>query len=427
MTANLLYTPFRPLDANGEILPGGKLYTYKAGTTTDKQAFKNQALTQAHTNPIIFEDDGTPPGEEIWLDGSYKLDLYDSEDVQQEGYPIDNVSSFIPDFELYTTTGSANTYEVTTTSTITAYTEGYEIDVKFNAANTGAVTINVDTLGPKAVTKQGADALVNGDLDTTQVYKLKYDGTQFQIVSSSLPKNINLAKLKLSYGTAANPSYTFNGDEDTGFIRAASDVIDVVLGGSSFARFGFGAFTLLPRSTTSGGLITINPGTNHTGSLNIGQSSDAARLFYDTAGNKTMQIFNAGAGDLDVSITDDLTVGGNCDFNGTINSANGQVDFANCRFYYDSGTPTIRSSHNVSSISDDGVGDVGINLTNPITNEDDLIVVASCGLQSFMPAVFVDVVSTSLIDIKTRRWTSGTAEGQADLTGDIHIRLTGAA
>ena len=47
------------------------------------------------------------------------------------------------------------------------------------------------------------------------------------------------------------------------------------------------------------------------------------------------------------------------------------------RLYYNSGVPTIRSSHNVSSITDNGTGDFTVNFTEPFASATGYIAVAS--------------------------------------------------
>lgn len=82
--AGLLHDPgFRFTDDNGNILAGGKVYTYVAGTTTNKATYKEQAESNAHTNPIILDADGTAPGGTgIWLltDELYKIRIDDAND-----------------------------------------------------------------------------------------------------------------------------------------------------------------------------------------------------------------------------------------------------------------------------------------------------------------------------------------------------------
>lgn len=81
---------FRAFDASGLPLAGGKLYTYAAGTLTPLTTYKSQseAPGNENTNPIILDANGEA---NVWFtSASYKLDLYDSTDVQQPNYPVDN-------------------------------------------------------------------------------------------------------------------------------------------------------------------------------------------------------------------------------------------------------------------------------------------------------------------------------------------------
>lgn len=67
----------------GVPLAGGKIYTYAAGTTTNKATYTTSSGATAHTNPIILDSNGRIPGGEIWLlsTDSYKFVIKDSTDV----------------------------------------------------------------------------------------------------------------------------------------------------------------------------------------------------------------------------------------------------------------------------------------------------------------------------------------------------------
>jgi hypothetical protein len=72
------------LDNSGNVLTGGKLFTYAAGTTTPQASYTSGAGTTFHSNPIILDAAGrVPAGGEIWLtDGlQYKFVLTDANDV----------------------------------------------------------------------------------------------------------------------------------------------------------------------------------------------------------------------------------------------------------------------------------------------------------------------------------------------------------
>jgi hypothetical protein len=81
-------------------------------------------------------------------------------------------------------TGAANAY-VLTYPLIQSLTTGAYIYFTAAHANTGASTINVNGLGVKNLTKNGAAALISGDINTTAVYFAIYDGTEWQVQDPS--------------------------------------------------------------------------------------------------------------------------------------------------------------------------------------------------------------------------------------------------
>jgi hypothetical protein len=77
------------LDANGNPLAGGKVYTYAAGTTTPLVTYTDESGTTPNTNPVILDSRGEAA---IWLGvASYKLKLTTSTDV--EIWTVDNIVS----------------------------------------------------------------------------------------------------------------------------------------------------------------------------------------------------------------------------------------------------------------------------------------------------------------------------------------------
>ena len=69
-------------DNSGNVLTGGKLYTYLAGTTTFADTYTSSTGTVLNTNPIILDSAGRVP-EEIWFaeNQTYKFVLTDADDV----------------------------------------------------------------------------------------------------------------------------------------------------------------------------------------------------------------------------------------------------------------------------------------------------------------------------------------------------------
>lgn len=96
-------------DDSGNVLTGGKLYTYEAGTTTPLVSYTSSAGNIAHPNPIILNAAGRVPTGEIWLEYTklYKFIVRTSNDVLIATYDniggSFNASSIIANF---TGTGS---------------------------------------------------------------------------------------------------------------------------------------------------------------------------------------------------------------------------------------------------------------------------------------------------------------------------------
>ena len=89
------------LDNSGNVLSGGKIYTYAAGTTTQVATYTSNTGLTANSNPIVLNSAGRVPYE-IWLtDGqNYKFVLKDSNDVLIGTW--DNLSGINSNFIAYT-------------------------------------------------------------------------------------------------------------------------------------------------------------------------------------------------------------------------------------------------------------------------------------------------------------------------------------
>jgi hypothetical protein len=79
--------------------------------------------------------------------------------------------------------GSGNAITVTLAPVITAYAAGQKFSFIAGAANTGGVTININGVGLKAITKVGTTALVANDILSGSLVEVEYDGTRFQLIS----------------------------------------------------------------------------------------------------------------------------------------------------------------------------------------------------------------------------------------------------
>ena len=81
--------------------------------------------------------------------------------------------------------GSANTYTITLSPAVTAYAAGQVFHFKAANANTGASTLNVNSVGAKTIVKDVNTALASGDISQNEVISVIYDGTNFQMVGNA--------------------------------------------------------------------------------------------------------------------------------------------------------------------------------------------------------------------------------------------------
>ena len=115
------------LDNSGNVLTGGKLYTYAAGTTTPQATYTSNIGVTFHSNPIILDAAGRVPGGEIWLtDGlQYKFVLKDANDVLIGTYDnIIGINSNFLNYEIQEQTFSATQGQTVFTLTTITYTPG---------------------------------------------------------------------------------------------------------------------------------------------------------------------------------------------------------------------------------------------------------------------------------------------------------------
>jgi hypothetical protein len=77
------------VNAAGEPLVGGRLYTYVAGTTTPQTTYTDSTAATANTNPVILDSRGEA---NVWLGGAiYKFVLKDATDALI--WSVDNISA----------------------------------------------------------------------------------------------------------------------------------------------------------------------------------------------------------------------------------------------------------------------------------------------------------------------------------------------
>ena len=93
-------------------------------------------------------------------------------------------------------TGSANAYVVSVSPAPTALAAGLMVRFQANHTADGAPTLNVDSLGAKAIKDAHGATLANGGLQSGGVYEVTYDGTSWILTGHSRPYVSKLSAIR---------------------------------------------------------------------------------------------------------------------------------------------------------------------------------------------------------------------------------------
>lgn len=110
--------------------------------------------------------------------------------------------------ELYgVSAAGSDTYAITLSPAPTAYAAGQVFRFKADVANTGAATLNVNSLGAKSILRPDGSALANGDIAANQIVQVIYDSTNFLMLSpiANAPK--------IGHGTTTRAGDTASGSQ----------------------------------------------------------------------------------------------------------------------------------------------------------------------------------------------------------------------
>ena len=258
------------------------------------------------------------------------------------------------------TSSGTDTITASATPAIAAYAAGQTFRFKAGGSCTGATTLNINSLGAKAVQKRGS-ALASGDITANNVVEVAYDGTQFQMISpaaavvlpsasTSVAGIVELATTaETTTGTATDRAVTPDGLHDMTSLAGAAWFLDEDAMGSNSATqvpsqqsvrayvtssvAAINTFTLAsPQATTSGTSIdftSIPSGTkfitiNFSG-VSTNGSSDAIIQIGDSGGVETSgytgcNVDSSQSAGVDFSagfILDNLQAAGNA-YNGSV-------------------------------------------------------------------------------------------------------------
>lgn len=159
--------------------PGNPVVT---GTTISSSAFNNTMTDFATGLTNTITRDGQSPATANIPFGGYKITGLGSGTARTDGMSFGQAQDGAHAY-LTSVSGTDTITASLSTPTLAAYATGMEVRFVSAGANTGAVTLNVNSLGAKAVTKEGTTALVAGDIPSGAVVTAVYDGTRFQLTN----------------------------------------------------------------------------------------------------------------------------------------------------------------------------------------------------------------------------------------------------
>lgn len=332
------------LDNSGNVLSGGKLYTYQAGTSTPASVYTTSNGGTAHANPVVLDSAGrVQSGGEIWLQegAQYKFVLKDADDTTIGTY--DNVSGINSNYlnytaqqEIQTATSGQTVFTLTSityqpgTNTLSVFVDGVKqagpgpsyayvetstTVVTFNAGLHVGALVEFTTAVDNSAALTGADASQisytpagTGAVATTVQTKLRETVSvkDFGAVGDGVTDDTAAiqAALTASYGRAVFfPKGTYN-------ITTALDIDGTTLGAQvgTFRLYGEGALSILTNTGATNSILSVH-----------GNSSN--RIYMDI---ENLQFLAGTSGVADSLVVFDLVSDWsfkNCEFRGAASGA----------------------------------------------------------------------------------------------------------
>jgi len=202
------------------------------------------------------------------------------------------VARYRSDTDGVNTSAGTNIITLAASRTMTAYAQGDMYTFKAGGTNTGATTLNVDSLGAKDVQFNGA-ACTGGEIVSGLMYTVVYDGTQFQLMNASSYPAIDITSLEVTNIKAKDGTASITLANSTGVATINSAVLTTAdINGGTIDNSVIGATTPVAGSFTNINLAGEYPLGGIVESRTISTTRTAA-FSYSTAG-----ITMTGAGSL---------------------------------------------------------------------------------------------------------------------------------
>lgn len=213
---------------------GSGIYSLPAGNpvvtgTTISSTTQNSTMSDVASalSNAVCKDGQTTPSANLPMGGFRHTGVGDATARNQycsAGQAQDNV------FDWLTGVAGINTITATGPIGMAAYAAGQCFRFVAAGANTGAVTLNINSIGAKSITKYGATALAANDIPSGAVVEVVYDGTQFQLVGNGLS----------TYAPLSSPTFTgtvtLPGNASTALQAVPKQQLDSAIAGVTAGR-----------------------------------------------------------------------------------------------------------------------------------------------------------------------------------------------
>lgn len=267
----------RAFSRDNVLVPGAHAYFYKNRLAVQLPVYQDPGCEQEFSQPVVANSEGTFPPIYIADFTPFRVRMTDADDVTLPGYPLDDLVPLSADLStaanvtftpseavqeenvqsaieavaaqvagvgglqmraltIWDTAGSGNAYTIAPTPEIVAYGDWQYFTVKFDRANSGSATLNVNELGPRSIRKVDATgavvALADGDLSQGMRAGLFFDGSQFILdhggpiegtpIGLNDPRHARFMRAQansfraLAGGPSDNLGYAFDGMSGTG-------------------------------------------------------------------------------------------------------------------------------------------------------------------------------------------------------------------